>query len=130
MDLDQADNKKEIKSLIHQEFKDKILTAMKENLTFSLISFIFAKIMDFDNEAEKKSFQKEFIAFWKKNINETTQNQLFSINSILNENNIDMLNIITGAPNLADVEDYQKIINETIKEVEGIFWRICGEDRK
>lgn len=130
MALDQAADKKEIKSLIHQEFRERILAAMKENLTFSLISFIFAKIMDFDNDAEKKSFQKEFIAFWKNNINETTQNQLYAINGILNENNIDMLNIITGSPNLADTEDYQKIINETVKEVEGIFWKICGEDVK
>ena len=130
MDSDQVENKKQIDSLIQQEFKDKILTSMKENLIFSLISFIFAKITDLDSDIDKKSFQKDFINFWKKNINETTQAQLSAINGILNENNIDMLNIITGSANIADVEDYQEIINETIKEVEGIFWKICGEDIK
>ena len=130
MVLDQAENKDKIKSLIHEEFKDKIFIAMKENLIFSLISFIFAKIMDHENDTEKKSFQKEFINHWKNNINEMTQNQLLAINGILNENNVDMLNIITGSSNIADIEDYQKIINESIKEVEDIFWKICGENIK
>lgn len=127
---DQVENNKEFKSVMQQDFKDKILIAMKENLIFSLISFIFAKVMDFSSEEEKKTFETEFISFWKKSINDITQNQLANINDILNENNIDMLNIISGKNNLADIEDYQQIINSSIKEVENIFWKICGHDLK
>jgi succinate dehydrogenase flavin-adding protein (antitoxin of CptAB toxin-antitoxin module) len=125
-----VEDNKNFKSLMEQDFKEKILSAMKENLIFSLISFLFAKVMDHNNEIDKKAFEKEFISFWKKSINEITQNQLANINKILNENNIDMLNIISGQNNLADVEDYQHIINDSIKEVENIFWKICGEDLK
>jgi len=128
--LVQVEDNKNFKSLMEQDFKEKILSAMKENLIFSLISFLFAKVMDHNNEIDKKAFEKEFISFWKKSINEITQNQLANINKILNENNIDMLNIISGQNNLADVEDYQHIINDSIKEVENIFWKICGEDLK
>lgn len=128
--LVQVENNREFKSLIQQDFKEKILNAMKENLIFSLISFLFAKITDTDSPEDKKHFQKEFINFWKNGIKEITQNQLASINNILNENDIDMINIISGETNIADTEDYQKIINESIKDVENIFWKICGEDLK
>lgn len=124
------ENNNEFKSLMQQDFKEKMLSSMKENLIFSLISFLFAKVMDHGNEIDKKAFEKEFISFWKKSINDITQNQLANINNILNENNIDMLNIISGKSNLADIEDYQQAINDSIKEVENIFWKICGEDLK
>lgn len=129
--LDQVETNKNsnFKSLIQQDFREKILSSMKENLIFSLISFLFTKVMDSETEMEKKNFQKEFINYWKKGISEITQENLASINSILNENNIDMINMIIGNETFADIEDYQEIINENLKEVEGIFWKICGENK-
>jgi len=123
-------NKNEnIKSLIQQDFKEKVLASMKENLTFSLLSFLFAKIMNEDSDLDKKNFQKEFITYWKNSISEVTQTNLASINRLLNENNIDMINMIVGNNTFADIEDYQEIINQNLKEVEAIFWKICGEDK-
>jgi|688.fasta_scaffold03611_7 hypothetical protein len=123
-------NKNEnIKSLIQQDFREKILSSMKENLIFSLLSFLFAKIMSEDSDLDKKNFQKEFITYWKNGISEVTQNNLASINKLLNENNIDMINMIVGNNTFADIEDYQEIINQNLKEVEAIFWKICGEDK-
>ena len=120
---------KNIKSLIQQDFREKILSSMKENLIFSLLSFLFAKIMSEDSDLDKKNFQKEFITYWKNSISEVTQSNLASINKLLNENNIDMINMIVGNNTFADIEDYQEIINQNLKEVEAIFWKICGEDK-
>lgn len=123
------ENNQDIKSLIQQDFKEKILVSMKENLIFSLISFLFSKIMDLESESDKASFQKDFIKFWKEGINKIAQENLASVNNFLNENNIDMINMIIGNNNFADIEDYQEIINNSIKEVEEIFWKICGEKK-
>jgi len=124
-----VENNKDIKSIIQQDFKEKILISMKENLIFSLISFLFSKIMDLESEADKANFQKDFIKFWKEGINKVAQENLSSVNNFLNENNIDMINMIIGNNNFADIEDYQEIINKSIKEVEAIFWNICGEKK-
>jgi succinate dehydrogenase flavin-adding protein (antitoxin of CptAB toxin-antitoxin module) len=85
--------------------------------------------MSEDSDLDKKNFQKEFITYWKNGISEVTQNNLASINKLLNENNIDMINMIVGNNTFADIEDYQEIINQNLKEVEAIFWKICGEDK-
>lgn len=116
------------KELIQQDFKEKVLNSMKENLIFSLISFLFARVIE--SEIDKKNFQKDFISFWKKGMSEITQKQLENINNLLNENNVDLINLIKGSNNFADIEDYQQIINESIRDVENIFWKICGEDLK
>lgn len=112
-----------------EKFKEKILAGMKENLILSIVSFIWNKVLEeiepSDNAREK--MQKDFINLWKSNINTITQEQLKTINSILNDSNLDMLNIITGKKGAADVEDYQLIINESIKEIEKIFWKMCGK---
>lgn len=112
-----------------EKFKDKILNGMKENLFLSMIAFIWNKMLDeiSSMDSEKDKLQKDFIDLWKSNINNITQEQLNTINKILNDSNIDMLNIITGKNEVADIEDYQLIINESIKEVEKIFWKMCGK---
>lgn len=114
-----------------EKFKDRILNGMKENLILSIISFLWNHALDSNSlsEADKEKMQKDFINFWKKNIHEITQDQIKEINKILNEGNIDMLNIITGNKQIADVEDYQDIINNSIKETELIFWKICGKNK-
>ena len=56
-----------------------------------------------------------------------TQNQLKEINEFLNDSNIDMLNIINGKKEVADIEDYQEILNKSMVEVEKIYWKICGK---
>jgi len=114
-----------------EKVKEKILAGMKENLTLSIISFLWNYVLENSSISaqEKKQMEKNFINFWKKNINEITQEQIKQINSILNDGNIDMINIITGKKQIADVEDYQNIINSSIKEIEGIFWKICGETK-
>lgn len=114
-----------------EKVKEKILAGMKENLTLSIISFLWNYVLENSSISaqEKKQMEKNFINFWKKNINEITQEQIKQINSILNDGNIDMINIITGKKQIADVEDYQNIINSSIKETEGIFWKICGETK-
>jgi hypothetical protein len=106
-----------------------MLNAMKENLILSIISFIWSKVLDeiAQTDQEKESMQKDFISSWKVNINNIFQEQLNTINSILNESNVDMLNIITGKKEIADVEDYQAITNDAIKEIEKIFWKMCGK---
>lgn len=126
MALDQADNNTEI---VKEHFKEKMFETMKENLIFSIISFLWNKTFDSESfsETEKKETQKEFIKHWKNNITKITQEQLEIINNILNENNIDMINIITGQKEAADIEDYQILINSLIKETEKIYWKICGE---
>ena len=123
------ENSSELKAVMQENFKQKIFSTLKENLMFSLMSYILGKMIDSET-VDKNKFQTEFIAFWKKSINETTQRELSVINNFLNESNIDMINIINGTDVLADTEDYQRIINESIKEVEGIFWKICGKDTK
>jgi hypothetical protein len=112
-----------------EKFKEKMLNAMKENLILSIISFIWSKVLDeiAQTDQEKESMQKDFISSWKVNINNIFQEQLNTINSILNESNVDMLNIITGKKEIADVEDYQAITNDAIKEIEKIFWKMCGK---
>jgi succinate dehydrogenase flavin-adding protein (antitoxin of CptAB toxin-antitoxin module) len=126
MALDQADNNTEI---LKEHFKEKMFQTMKENLIFSIISFLWHKTFDSESftESEKKETQKDFIKLWKDNIINVTQEQLKLINNLLNENNIDMINIITGEKETADIEDYQSLINSLIKETEKIYWKICGE---
>jgi hypothetical protein len=118
-------------NIVEEKFKERIFNGMKENLILSIISFLWNYILDNSStsESEKNKMQKDFITFWKKNIHEITQEQIKEINKILNEGNIDMLNIITGSKQIADVEDYQNIINHSIKETELIFWKICGKDK-
>lgn len=112
-----------------EKFKEKIMIGMKENLFLSMLSFVWNKMADdiVSTPSEKESFQKDFIDLWKKNIHGITQEQLNAINKILNDSNIDMINIITGKSSVADVEDYQSTINDAIKEIEKIFWKMCGK---
>lgn len=126
--LVQVENSQQIE-IEKERFKDKILTGMKENLFLSMIAFIWNKMLDEISsiDSEKEKLQKDFIDLWKSNINNITQEQLNTINKILNDSNIDMLNIITGKNEIADIEDYQLIINDSIKEVEKIFWKMCGK---
>jgi succinate dehydrogenase flavin-adding protein (antitoxin of CptAB toxin-antitoxin module) len=125
----QVENEKSQIGADQEKFKEKILAGMKENLFLSMLSFIWNKVIDeiasMDNE--KENLQKDFIDLWKKNINEITQEQLETINKILNDSNIDMINIISGKSSVADVEDYQSTINSAIKEIEKIFWKMCGK---
>jgi hypothetical protein len=116
-------------NIIEDDYKDKILNGMKENLLLSIISFLWNKIIESDSHItqDKENFQKAFIKSWKENINEITQMQLKQINKVLNESNIDILNLITGKKEIADVEDYQEILNKSISEIEEIYWKICGK---
>lgn len=112
-----------------EKFKEKIITGMKENLFLSMLAFIWNKTVDemASTDSEKENLQKDFIDLWKKNIHQITQEQLDTINKLLNDSNIDMINIITGKSHVADVEDYQSTINSAIKEIEKIFWKMCGK---
>lgn len=125
--LDQVDNN--LKNILEEDYKDKILNGIKENLILSLISFMWNKMIESDSfiEEDKENFQKMFIKTWKSNIHNITQDQLKQINTLLNDNNVDMLNIITGKKEIADVEDYQEVLTKTISEVENIYWKICGK---
>lgn len=122
------DNNQQIE-IEKEKFKDKIFNGMKENLFLSVIAFVWNKVLDeiSSTDSEKNKLQKDFIDLWKSNINNITQEQLQKINAILNDSNVDMLNIITGKNEVADIEDYQLIVNTSIKEVEKIFWKICGK---
>lgn len=130
-DLDLVEIDDNSVKVAEEKFKDRILNGMKENLILSLISFIFNHILDnISSEHDNRDkLEKDFILFWKKNISEITQEQIKQINQILNDGNIDMLNIIAGKNKIADVEDYQNIINLCIKETESIFWKICGKNK-
>lgn len=125
MDIDESFKLEEDK------FKDRIHYVMKENLTLSILSFLWNYILNnlSDTSQNKDNIEKEFISFWKENIKTITQEQIGQINQILNDENIDMLNLITENKNIADIEDYQEIINECIKETESIFWKICGKEK-
>lgn len=129
-DLDQVETETS-QNFAEEKFKERIFNGMKENLILSLISFIFNHVLDSvsPDKKERDSMEKDFINFWKKNISEITQEQIKQINNILNEGNVDMLNIIAGKNKIADVEDYQNIINSSIKETEAIFWKICGKNK-
>jgi succinate dehydrogenase flavin-adding protein (antitoxin of CptAB toxin-antitoxin module) len=128
--LDQVETETS-QNFAEEKFKERIFNGMKENLMLSLISFIFNHILDSvsADQKERAKMEKDFINFWKKNILEITQEQIKQINDILNEGNVDMLNIIVGKNKIADVEDYQNIINSSIKETEAIFWKICGKSK-
>lgn len=117
--------------LEEEKFKERIMHGMKENLILSIISFLWNYILNNSSDPlqDKSKIEKDFINFWKENITSITQEQISSINQILNNENIDMINIITDNKNVADIEDYQQIINESIKETESIFWKICGKDK-
>jgi hypothetical protein len=118
MDSDRAEN----------DFKEKTLSSLKESLILSLLSMIWIKLTSESfSESEKTNIEKEFISSWKKNISSNIQNELLNINNLLNDENIDMINMIAGSKNIADIEDYQQIINESIKEIEKIFWKMCGK---
>lgn len=118
MDSDRAEN----------DFKEKTLSSLKESLILSLLSMIWIKLTSESfSESEKTNIEKEFISSWKKNISSNIQNELLNINNLLNDENIDMINMISGSKNIADIEDYQQIINESIKEIEKIFWKMCGK---
>lgn len=118
MDSDRAEN----------DFKEKTISSLKESLILSLLSMIWIKLTSESfSESEKTNIEKEFISSWKKNISSNIQNELLNINNLLNDENIDMINMIAGSKNIADIEDYQQIINESIKEIEKIFWKMCGK---
>lgn len=114
---------------IEDDYKDKIFNGMKENLLLCIISFLWNRIIESDSHLaqDKENFQKAFIKSWKENIKEITQAQLKQINQVLNESNIDILNLITGKKEIADVEDYQEILNISIADIEKIYWKICGK---
>jgi len=127
--LAQVENEKSQIGTDQEKFKEKIISGMKENLFLSMLAFIWNKVVDemASTDSEKENLQKDFIDLWKKNIHQITQEQLDAINKILNDSNIDMINIITGKSSVADVEDYQSTINDAIKEIEKIFWKMCGK---
>lgn len=122
MALDQA-------ILNEEEFSDKSLVALKENFTNTMISFCFCYIINQMTHTEKDrlDLQKSIINTWKNGIKETNQNAFKEINDKLKAINADFLNIISEN-SIPDIEDYQRISTKNVKEVEGIFWRICGED--
>lgn len=110
------------------DYKNKILEGIKQNLILSMLSFLWCKLDENSNSLENGSeFQKLFLENWKENIINVSQEQLKEINKALNDNNIDMLNIITGEKQITDIEDYQEILNKSIAEVESIYWKICGK---
>lgn len=78
---------------------------------------------------ERQEFQKNFIKNWKTNIINVTQKQLKDFNELLNNENIDIINIISGKNVSPDVEDYQKIINECVLEIEKIYWQLSEKEK-
>jgi succinate dehydrogenase flavin-adding protein (antitoxin of CptAB toxin-antitoxin module) len=116
-------------NIFEDNYKEKIVNGMKENLLLSIVSFLWNKIIESDSylEQDRGKFEKAFIKAWKESVHEIMQNQLKQINEVLNDSNVDLLNLITGKKEIADVEDYQEIINKSISEVEDIFWKICAK---
>jgi len=116
-------------NIFEDSYKEKIFNGMKENLLLSIVSFLWNKIIESDSylDQDREKFEKAFIKAWKESINEIMQNQLKQINEVLNDSNIDLLNLITGKKEVADVEDYQQILNKSISEVENIYWKICAK---
>ena len=116
-------------NIFEDSYKEKIFNGMKENLLLSIVSFLWNKIIESDSYLgqDREKFEKAFIKAWKESINEIMQNQLKQINEVLNDSNIDLLNLITGKKEVADVEDYQQILNKSISEVENIYWKICAK---
>lgn len=82
------------------------------------------------SDEEREEFRKNFISFWRKNVREISQDNLKGINEFLNENNADMINILSGEKEIADVEDYQEVIDSVIKETESIFQKITNPPKK
>lgn len=116
-------------NIFEDSYKEKIFNGMKENLLLSIVSFLWNKIIESDSYLgqDREKFEKAFIKAWKESINEIMQNQLKQINEVLNDSNIDLLNLIAGKKEVADVEDYQEILNKSISEVENIYWKICAK---
>lgn len=126
----QAYNKESNVMIVKEDFKEKSLGAMKENFLYSMLAFLWSNALsDAPSESHREEIRKRFSSLWRNNMFELTQKQLGEINKSLCENNIDMLNIIAGDPDFADVEDYQEVITENVKEVDDLFWRLCGEGR-
>jgi succinate dehydrogenase flavin-adding protein (antitoxin of CptAB toxin-antitoxin module) len=116
-------------NIFEDNYKEKIFNGMKENLLLSIVSFLWNKIIESDSylEQDREKFEKAFIKAWKESVNEIMQNQLKQINEVLNDSNVDLLNLITGKKEVADVEDYQEILNKSMSEVEDIYWKICAK---
>ncbi len=115
--------------LSEQEFSEKSLAALKENFNNSILSFCFNYIINqiTNDEKSKSELKRDIISSWKNGIKETNQQAFKDINERLHSINADMLNIITNNT-IPDIEDYQRISNANVKEVEKIFWKICGDD--
>lgn len=114
-----------------ENFKKSIFDGMKENLMFSMISYLWNSSFNHSEESSfsegnKQDIEKNFINSWKDTILSVTQAQLKNINKLLNDENVDMLNIISDKKEILDIEDCQIIINSSIKEIENIFWKICN----
>jgi hypothetical protein len=116
-------------NIFEDNYKEKIFNGMKENLLLSIVSFLWNKIIESDSylEQDREKFEKAFIKAWKESVNEIMQNQLKQINEVLNDSNVDLLNLITGKKEVADVEDYQEILNKSMSEAEDIYWKICAK---
>lgn len=112
-------------------FKTRLESQLKDSLIFTIITLLWHKtISDMSSDEEREEFRKNFISFWRKNVREISQDNLKGINEFLNENNADMINILSGEKEIADVEDYQEVIDSVIKETESIFQKITNPPKK
>lgn len=116
-------------NIFEEDYKEKLTDGIKENLILSIVSYLWNKSLESNSftEQEGENFKKTFFKAWSSNVKTVTQNQLKEINEFLNDSNIDMLNIINGKKEVADIEDYQEILNKSMVEVEKIYWKICGK---
>ena len=114
-----------------ENFKNRISQSIKENLILSILSTLWLQFLENQNFtlSEKENFKKDFIKNWKSNIINITQNELKKFNETLNNENADIINIISGKNIVPDIEDYQKIINECLLDIEKIYLQISERDK-
>jgi hypothetical protein len=108
-----------------ETYETNSLRGMKETLIYSILAVLWGKLLE--STPDKNEVAKDFLKLWKKNMHKMTQEQLGNINAGLNDANADMINMISGGDGaMADVENYQEIVNKNFKEVEEIYWRLTN----
>ena len=122
--LDQVEINQE-EGVSKETYETNSLRGMKETLIYSILAVLWGKLLE--STPDKNEVAKDFLKLWKKNMHKMTQEQLGNINAGLNDANADMINMISGGDGaMADVENYQEIVNKNFKEVEEIYWRLTN----
>jgi hypothetical protein len=98
-------------SLVERYVRDLIIT-----MVFTMFADFFAR----QRGENGKNLKEEFISEWRKNIKKQSKKELLSINSKLKSNKMNFLGAISDFT-LPSTEDYQKMYDSAISEVESFF---------